>query len=74
MVNTSGSLFRDTEAILQRLWVFAVNKSSKIATIVKDEVELLATLECKKLLFQAPVVFFLSLTLPCKPVFVSRRN
>jgi len=41
-----------------------VNESSKVTTVVKNEVELLAILECVELLLQAPLVLLLGLSLP----------
>lgn len=39
MVNTSGGLLGDTIAALEHLWVFVVDESGEIPTIVKNEVE-----------------------------------
>jgi hypothetical protein len=64
VVDTSGGLFRDTVAVLEEFGVFVVDKGSEITTVIKDEIQLLAILECAKLLLQAPVVFLLGLTLP----------
>jgi hypothetical protein len=50
VVNTSGGLFRYTVAALQHFWVFLVNKGGKISTIVEDQVQALAVLECNELL------------------------
>lgn len=50
VVNTSGGLLRDTVAALQHLWVFLVDESSKISTIIEDQVQALAALEGNKLL------------------------
>lgn len=66
VVDTSGGLLRDTVAALQHLWVFLVNESSKVSTIIKNQVQALATLEGNKLLLQAPLVFLLCLALPCE--------
>ena len=41
-------------------------KRSKVTTIIKNEVQLFAILECGKLLLQTPVVFFFCLALPSK--------
>jgi hypothetical protein len=46
VVNTSGGLLRDTEASLEHLWVFLVDKSSQVSTVIEDQVEALAILEC----------------------------
>lgn len=66
MVDTSGSLFRDTKTILENLRVLVVDKSSKVTTVIENQVQLLAILEGNELLFQAPVILLLSLTLPGK--------
>ena len=41
-------------------------KGSEITSIVENEVKFLAIFEGKELLFQTPVVFFLSFALPGK--------
>ena len=68
MVDTSGSLLRDTIAVvvLQEFRVLLVDEGSKISTIIKDEVKLLAVREGGELLLKAPVVFLLGLSLPGK--------
>ena len=56
---------------------FGVDKGSEVTTIVKDQVELLATLEGGELLLQAPVVFLFSLSLPgkaCRPLVLTCRS
>ena len=63
-MNTGGGLLRYTVAALQHLGVFLVNESGKVSTIVEDQVQALAILEGNKLLFQAPFVFLLGLSLP----------
>lgn len=68
MVDTSGGLLGDTEAVREHLWVFVVDKSSKISTIIEDKVEGLAILEGGELLLEAPLVFLLGLALPGKAV------
>jgi hypothetical protein len=50
VVNTSGSLFRYTIAAFQHFWVFLVNQGRKISTVVEDQVQALAVLECNELL------------------------
>ena len=50
VVDTSGGLLRDTVAALQHLWVFIVDESSEISTIIEDQVQALAILECNELL------------------------
>lgn len=64
MVDTGGSLLGDTVAVLELLGIFVVDERGQVTTVVEDQVELLAILEGAELLFQAPVVLFLSLTLP----------
>jgi hypothetical protein len=64
VVDTSGGLFGHTEAALEHLGVLGVDKGGEVTTVVEDEVELLAILEGKELLLQAPVVLLLGLTLP----------
>jgi hypothetical protein len=43
-----------------------VDKSGEITTIIEDQVQALAVLECNELLLQTPLVFLLGLTLPCE--------
>lgn len=64
VVDTSGGLLRDTEAVLEHLGVLAVDEGGEVTTVIKDEVELLAILEGLELLLQAPLVLLLGLTLP----------
>lgn len=64
VVDTSGGLLRDTEAVLEHLRVLLVNKGGQVTTVVEDEVELLVVLEGSELLLEAPVVLLLGLTLP----------
>jgi hypothetical protein len=66
VVDASGGLLRDTVAALQHLWVFAVDESSEISTVIEDQVQALAVLEGNELLLQTPLVFLLGLTLPCE--------
>lgn len=66
VVNTSGSLLRETVAALEHLRVLAVDKRGQITTVIKDKVELLSILESAELLLQAPVVLLFGLTLPGK--------
>lgn len=66
VVNTSGSLLRDTVAALEHLWVLGVHESSEITTVVENQVERLARWESLQLLLQAPLVLLLGLALPCE--------
>ena len=66
VVNAGGSLFRNTIAILEHLWVFLVNKRREISTVIQDKIQVLSILECEELLLQAPFVLFLSLAFPGK--------
>ena len=43
-----------------------VNQGSEVSTVIENQVEMLAILEGKELLFQAPIVFFFGLSLPRK--------
>ena len=65
-MDTGRGLFGYAMAALQHLWVFVVYKGSKVAAIVENEVQLLAILECGKLLLQTPVVFVFGLAFPSK--------
>lgn len=67
VVDTGGGLLRDTVAVLQHLGVLVVDESGQVTTVVKDEVQLLAVLECMQLLLNTPLVLLLSLALPGKP-------
>jgi hypothetical protein len=49
-MNTGSSLLGDAIAALQHFWVFLVNESSKVSTIIEDQVEALVVLESDKLL------------------------
>lgn len=64
VVNTGGGLLGETVAAVELLGELVVDKRGQVTTIVKDEVELLAILEGRELLLQAPVVLLVSLTLP----------
>lgn len=64
VVDTGGGLLGDTVAVLEHLGELGVDESGKVTTVVEDEVELLAILEGKELLLQAPLVLLLGLTLP----------
>jgi hypothetical protein len=55
VVNTSGSLLRDTVTALEHLWVLVVNESSEITTIIKNKVKTLVVLEGNKLLLETPL-------------------
>jgi hypothetical protein len=74
VVNTSGGFLRDTIASLKHLWVFLVDKRSQVSSIIKNQVERLAILECDQLLFKAPLVFLLGLTFPGKDRDTSSSN
>jgi hypothetical protein len=50
VVNTGSGLLRYTVAALQHLRVLFVDKSSEISTIIEDQVQALAILECDQLL------------------------
>ena len=71
VMNTSCGLLRDTVAVFEHFRVFVVNEGGQVSTIIEDEIELLAILESKKLLFQAPIVLFFGFTLPCKTDLIS---
>jgi hypothetical protein len=73
MVDPSGGLLGNTIAAFQNLWVLVVDESSKISTVIEDQVQALAILECNKLLLQTPLVFLLSLALPCENRNTCRR-
>jgi hypothetical protein len=47
-----------------------VDEGGQIATVVKNEVELLAILEGGELLLEAPVVLLLGLALPREAIFM----
>lgn len=64
VVDTSGGLLRDTEAVLELLGVLLVDEGSQVTTVIEDEVKLLVILESRELLLKAPVVLLLGLTLP----------
>jgi hypothetical protein len=64
VVDTSRSLLGDTVAVLEKLRVLAVDQCSKVTTVIEDEVQLVSIFESKELLLQAPVIFFLGLSLP----------
>lgn len=66
MVDAGCGLLRDAIAVFQHFRVFGVNERSKISTIVKNEVQFLAVLECGELLLKTPVVLLLGLAFPCK--------
>ena len=64
VVDTSGGLLGDTVAVLEHVGVFGVDESGKITSVIEDEVAGLAGWEGNELLFEAPVVLLLGLTLP----------
>ena len=64
VVDTSGGLLRDTVAVLEHLRVLLVDESSKVTTVVEDQVQGLVILESNKLLLEAPLVLLLGLALP----------
>ena len=68
VVDTSGGLLRDTEAVIEHLGVLGVDKGGQVTTVVEDEVELLVVLEGEQLLLEAPLVLLLGLTLPGEAV------
>lgn len=71
VVNTSGGLLRDTEAVLEHVGVLLVDQRGQITTVIEDQVQLLAVLECLELLLKAPGVLLLGLTLPGEAKFLS---
>ena len=71
VVHPSGGLLRDAVAVFEELGVLVVDKGGEIATVIKDEVQLLAILEGSKLLLQAPVVLLLGLALPGEATLLS---
>lgn len=64
VVDTSGGLLGETVAVLELLRVLLVDEGGEVTTVIEDEVELLAVLEGRELLLQAPVVLLIGLTLP----------
>jgi len=74
VVNTSGSLFGNTLDLGEELRVLFVNEPGEITTVIEDHVERLAIGESLKRLLDAPVVLFLSLTLPGKDGHTSSGN
>jgi hypothetical protein len=64
VVDTSGSLLRNTVAVLEHLRVLLVDECGKITTVVEDQVQALAVLESGELLLEAPLVLLLGLALP----------
>ena len=51
-----------------------MNEVGQIATVVEDQVQLVAVLEGDQLLLKTPVVFFLCLSLPCEDGHTGRSN
>ena len=74
MVYTGCGFFRNTVAALKHLRVLLVDKRSQIATIIEDQVELLARREGLQLLLQAPLVLLLGLALPGEDRCATRGN
>jgi hypothetical protein len=66
VVNTSGSLLRDTTDLRKILRVLLVDKGGEVTSVVKNHVKGLATRKASDGLRNAPLVFLLSLALPCK--------
>lgn len=66
VVDAGRGLFRDPVAVLEHFGVFVVDKTGQISSIIQDQVKLLAVLESEELLFQTPVVLFLSFAFPCE--------
>ena len=64
VVHAGGGLLGDTVAALEHLGELVVDESSKISTVVEDQVEGLAGGERLELLLEAPVVLLLGLALP----------
>jgi len=68
MVDTSGSLLRNTVAVLELFGIFGVDESSQVSAVIEDKIELLVVLESGQGLLEAPIVFLLSLSLPGEAV------
>ena len=64
MVNTSGCLLGETPDATEELWVFFVDVGSEVTTVVKDQVQRLATGETLDGLVNTPDILLLGLTLP----------
>lgn len=64
VVDTGGGLLRQTETVVQHLWVLLVDQSGQVSTVVQDQVQLLAVLEGEQLLLDTPQVLLVGLTLP----------
>lgn len=64
VVDTGGGLLGETVAAVELLGELVVDKGGQVTTVVEDEVKLLAILEGRELLLQAPVILLVSLTLP----------
>ena len=64
MVDTSGCLLGETLDTREEFGVFLVNEGGEVTTVVKDQVQRLATGETLDGLFDTPEVFFLCLALP----------
>jgi len=64
VVDTGGGLLGEAVAALEHLGVLGVDEGGQVTTVVEDQIELLATVESKELLLEAPVVLFLRLALP----------
>jgi hypothetical protein len=59
---------------LKVLWVLLVDDICQVPSIVKDHIKMLAAGKSSKGLLNAPVIFFLCLTLPCKNGNSGRSN
>jgi len=64
MVDTGGGLFGETLDTTEEFWIFVVNERGEVTTIVKNQVQGLATSEALDGLINTPKVFLLGLTLP----------
>jgi hypothetical protein len=62
----SSGLFRYSVASLEHFRVLVVDECCKVASVVEDQVQMLAIFESAQLLFEAPVVLVFCLSLPSK--------
>jgi len=70
VVDTGGRLLRDTPDLVQESRVRLVDERGQVTTVVQDQVRALAVLEGAELLFEAPHVLFISLSLPGKDLII----
>jgi len=64
VVDTSSGLFGEAPNARKEFWVFIVNESGEITTVVENQVQRLATGEAFDRLINTPEVFLLGLALP----------